>query len=107
MHVSAAALGGAASLRAIGENVPHRDRGERKKMGAIVPLRARLVDELDVRLVDQRRGDERRGFAPREPVPVSDLPKLVVEQDRDAVERITMPASKSIEEVGVVRLRPA
>ena len=35
----------------IDQNVTHRDRGEREKMGAIAPGNTGLIDQLEVRLM--------------------------------------------------------
>jgi len=56
----AAATGLLLSPRALDENPPHGLGGGSEEVTAAVPLlRPRLVDEPDVRLVDQRRGLER------------------------------------------------
>src|SRR5687768_16112418 len=44
---------------AIDEDPPHRDRGDAEEVRAPLPLDARLIDQLEVRLVDELRGAER------------------------------------------------
>jgi hypothetical protein len=67
-------------------------------MGAIVPLRSRLIDELEVCLVDEIRGRERIVSASRM-LPVSDLTELAVKERRELVERNAVSAPEAVKNV--------
>jgi hypothetical protein len=71
---------------------------EREKVRTVLPVRSRLIDELEVSLVDERRrGDgavsRRRTAIPGE-MSVRDQPKLVVDHRDQAIERVTSTAAK-------------
>ena len=53
---AAAAFGVAAGPRIVDENAPHDLRGQREEVGAIVEIRPPLIDQPEVRFVDERAG---------------------------------------------------
>jgi hypothetical protein len=55
----AAAFCGVLGARVVHENAPHHLRSHTEELRAVVPLGAALVDEPEIRLVDERRGLER------------------------------------------------
>jgi hypothetical protein len=78
--------------------VAHRNRGYRQEMGAIIPLRSRLIDELEVCLVNEIRGRERIVSASRM-LPVSDLTELAVKERGEIIERHAVPAPEAVKNV--------
>ena len=85
-RLAAAALAGHPSPRAIDEDVTHGGRGEGEE---VVPVAGRcgLRHEPEIRLVDERGGDERlAGGAARE-LDVGEAAQLVVDAGEGAVER--------------------
>ena len=88
---------------AIDQNVPHHHRRESEKVRAIIPLRPRLIDQLEVRLVHQRRRGQCRRAIPRA-MPMSDLAKLVVHRDDELVERFAATAPQLTKEISTARL---
>ena len=42
--------------RVIDQDVPHHARGRGEEVGAVLPVRIRLVRETQIRLIDQRGG---------------------------------------------------
>lgn len=96
--LGAAPLGRESCACTIREDVAHRNCGYRQEMGAIAPLRSRLIDELEVCLVDEIRGRERIVSASCM-LPVSDLTELAVEERRELVERNAVPAPEAVKNV--------
>jgi hypothetical protein len=80
--------------------VAHRYRREGEKVRAIAPFRARLIDELETGLVDQRgRLDRTRAFARAKPA-VRDLAKLFVHDRQQPIERLAPAAPQLGEHIG-------
>ena len=60
-------------LRAIDEHVPHRHRRQREEMRAVAPRDARLIDELEVRFVDEPGRGQRAAALPHGELAPRDL----------------------------------
>src|SRR5215467_8455207 len=74
-------------------------------MRAVVPSSARLLDQLEVRLVDQRRRRQRAVLASRGETVVCDGTELMVGERDDAIERLWSAALHLREDVGGWRQR--
>ena len=53
-----APLRGRPGTRVVDQHAAHRLRRDRKEVGAILPAHTTLIDELQIRFVDERRGGE-------------------------------------------------
>jgi hypothetical protein len=84
--MSAAALDTHSCFGAIDEDMSHRNRGEREEVRSIVPVGARLIDELEIGLVHERGRGKRLHIATRGPVAMGDVAQLVVENGDETVE---------------------
>jgi hypothetical protein len=76
--VTAAAFERPALARPIDEHVAHRERGARQQVPAVLPARTGAIGQLEVRLMDQRRGGERAAAIGARQAPVGDRPQLAV-----------------------------
>jgi hypothetical protein len=69
----------------------HGDGRQRAKVGAVMPLRVRLIDEPQVGLVYQRGGDERTAQGASHQMAVSNGSKLLIHGGQHTVERLPPP----------------
>ena len=99
----AAALERDALPRAIDEHVPHRQRRDGEEVRAIAPVGPRLVDELEVGLVDERRRRERAGRAARGEPAVRDGAQLLVGERDEPIDRLGRVAAELGEQVDPCR----
>ena len=89
-------------LGSIGENVPHRQRRKGEEVGPIFPAGAGLVDQLQVRFVDQCGGGEAATVLTGE-MTMGDETQLVVEQRDKSIERVPPPAPEFSQQIGPAR----
>jgi len=76
-----------ASLRSIDQDMPHRQRRDGEEVRTVTPLRLRLVDEFDVRLVDERGRRERAAASTYSKLSMGDGAQLRVHDGHKSVER--------------------
>ena len=69
------------------EDVAHCPRRGSEKVGLRLPPRPALIDELEVRLVDERCRVERLITVPAPALPVGDLPQFRVQETDERIER--------------------
>ena len=94
----AAALRGGAGARGIDENSPHDRRGDREKVGAVLPVHGAGVHQPHVRFVHER-GRIRAGAGPFLPdVLPSEPAQVVVDERRQALERRLVAATPRFEQ---------
>ena len=74
--------------RVVDEDPAHQSGGDRKKMRAVLPVDAALVDELEVGLVDERRGLECAVPALTSPMTGGNDVQFVVHERYETVERL-------------------
>ena len=74
--------------RMIDQDAAHRSRGHGQKMDPVTPIHAGDVDQPDVCFVDQRRRIERMAFRLPTQLRVRDAVQLVVDQRKQAIERV-------------------
>jgi len=96
----AAALQPPTSLRSIDQDMPHRERRDGKEVCTVAPLRLRLVDELHVRLVDERGRRERAAASTDAKLSMGDGAQLPVNDWHEPVERFGGTATLFPEDVG-------
>jgi hypothetical protein len=84
---AAAAFAGGALASVIDEDAAHQLRGHAEEMRAVLPPDVALVDQLDERLVDERRRLKRmlRALAPE--IPGGHPPQLAVHGRHQPIER--------------------
>src|SRR5262245_15674442 len=82
--------------------MPHGGRREGKEVRAVAPLGARLVHQLEVRLVEEFRGRE-RAVLPRPDVPARDRPQLLIDEWKQTVKRLVPARAKAVQYVGMRR----
>src|SRR5215207_6612199 len=87
LHGPAAALGAVTVARVVEQDASHDLRGDGEEVRAVLPVHALLVDEPEVRLVDERRRLERvpRVLAPHEVA--RDAVQLSLDEREEAFER--------------------
>jgi hypothetical protein len=89
--LAAAALGSRASARVRDHDPAYRDRAYREDVTAVLPVGLRLVDQAQIRLVDQASRVRRLP----DPVPTRlrarDPPEIVADQWHEPVERLPVP----------------
>jgi len=91
--------------RIVQENPAHQPRGDREKVRAVAPVDAPLIDELHIRLVDER-GGLKHVIAPlaRE-MPRRDDAQLVVDERHQPVERLAVASLPLLQQLGNLRRR--
>ena len=89
-----------ASLRSIDQDMPHRERRDGEEVRTVAPLRRRLVDEFDVRLVDERGRRERAAASTDRKLSMGDGAQLPVHDRHESVEWFRGPATLFPEDVG-------
>jgi hypothetical protein len=73
----------------------HGNRGKREEVRLVVLRRLRLIDELEIGLVHERRRRERGRLVARPAMPAGDLAQLVIEKSGNSVERVPPTMSGS------------
>ena len=81
------ALQCALRLGSIDEHVAHGNRRDGKKMGAIMPVRSRLIDQLEVGLVNEGGRRERAAGCPGGELAVGNDAQLIVDERDELIER--------------------
>jgi hypothetical protein len=95
----AAALQRGSRLRPVDEDVSHRDRRDGEEVGAVTPIRPRLIDQLEVGLVDEGgRGQRAASCASRELAVCNDA-QLVVDERNELVDCPVAAAAQLHEQV--------
>jgi hypothetical protein len=87
--------------------VSHCKRSDAKEMRAVVPFRMRLIDELEVSLVDEGGGVQCCAIAATGKMTVRDLAKLLIEQRYELVDLLAAADWKVFTEVRGIRQRHA
>jgi hypothetical protein len=83
--------------------VAHRQRRDREEVGAIAPVGSRLIDELEVRLVDERSRRKRPALGAGDELPVCNRAKLLVQERDELIHRALSSAPQLREHVGARR----
>ena len=80
----------------VDEDPAHRLRGDGEEVTAVLPVHPRLVDETEIRLVDERGRLERVAAALLSEVTPGELPELGVDERHQLLERRRSPAFQAI-----------
>ena len=94
-HVAGAgaALEAQPPARVVQQDLAHGGRGNRKEMLPVLPSHLAVTRQLEVRLVDDRRGVERRAAAPVGDPPVGDLAHVGIDQLKRLVQGVGVPTT--------------
>src|SRR5205085_5796995 len=85
--VDTQSLGTALTPCVIDQHAAHDRRRHREEMCAVVPINAPLLDEPEIRLVDERGGAQRVALALAMELPVGDRPELGVHERDESIPR--------------------
>jgi len=91
-------------FRAVDEHVPHRDRRQREKVGPIAPGNSRLIDELQVGFVNETGRRQRAASLTQCQLPARNHTEVLVHDRHEAIEAISPPASKLLQDIHIRRL---
>ena len=97
-RLAAAALQRVARARPLDQDLPHRVRGDGGEVGAVLPALGAVLEELEVRLVDERRRLQRLARALALQVVRREAPQLGVDQRHQRLERGLVAARRPIDE---------
>ena len=86
-----------ALTRAVDEHVTHRQRGHGEKVAVVGPFGVRLVDELEVRLVDERRRLDRARAVLAVELPPREPAQLLVDDRQLLIEHQSTPPLHHVE----------
>src|SRR5262249_20858174 len=84
---------------AIDENAPHHLRRDGEELRAVLPLRAPLIDETQIRLVHERGWLQRVALPLSTKVRGSTVPQLFVDECHDALARVQISIPPGREEL--------
>src|SRR5688572_29986091 len=82
------------------QNTPHRLRRDAEEVGPILPFHRPLIDELDERLVDERRWLQGVVRALLSQVAGRQLPQLPIDLRNQAVERLLLAIAPLLKQAG-------
>jgi hypothetical protein len=98
MHGARASLGAQLVARVIDENSPHQLRRDREEVGTVLPVGVALIDQLEVRLVDDGRRLQTIGPPLASEMPRCDRAKLVMHERNQLVEGFLAAVAPLLEE---------
>ena len=90
--------------RVLDDQATHRHGRDREEHGALALRDPVLVDEPEIRLVDDLRRGQRVVRLRRAQLPVGDPPEVVVDERKESVERLAVAAGGIQEQVGCLAL---
>ena len=97
-RLAAAALQRVARARALDQDLPHRVRRDRAEVRAVLPALRAVLQQLQVRLVDERRRLQRLARALALEIVRGEPPQLGVDQRHQRLERGLVPVRRAIDE---------
>jgi hypothetical protein len=101
--LGASALGPHSAPRVVDENPSHQLRGDGEEVRPVLPLHAALIDELQIRLVHQRRRLERMVGSLARKVPFGQRLQLPVDHRHHLVEGFRAAVAALLEKLREVR----
>jgi hypothetical protein len=86
----------------VDEQTPHHPGRHGEEVSAVAESRATQVHQLEVRLVNQRRGVQRRARIVMPKPEMGDAPQVVVQQGHELVQRFPVSLAPALQQLGDV-----